>query len=143
MRSHVTLDHHDAWFGINYALNDLKLNEAPFVIAIVDAHGETLAVFRHSDAMLSSINVATNKAYSAARLRRPSAAIGQKARDPQAGFDIAYFGDARIVGFGGGIPVEYQGKVLGAIGVSGLPEVDDIRIATHIAEAISARWLTP
>jgi glc operon protein GlcG len=142
MRSLPTLDHQDAWFGIQYALQELKLDDVPFVIAIVDSHGETLALFRHSAAMLSSVNVAANKAYSAARLRRPSAAIGQKARDPEAGFDIAYFGDPRIVGFGGGIPVEYQGQVLGAIGISGLPEAEDIRIATLIAGAISARWST-
>ena len=37
--------------------------------------------------------IATNKAWTAARERKPTRTIGQSARDPEAGFDIAYYGD--------------------------------------------------
>ena len=66
----------------------------------------------------------------AARERQPSADVGKASRDPESGFDMSYFGDARYVGWGGGIPVWRAGHVVGAIGVSGLPdESDDVELA--------------
>jgi glc operon protein GlcG len=60
-------------------------------------------------------------------------------RHPEKGFDIAYFGDPRFVGWGGGVPVWRDGEVVGAIAVSGLPQEDDIRIATWAATLVGER----
>jgi len=84
-------------------------------------------------APVSSIRIAANKAYSAARERKTTEEIGQKARHPEKGFEIAYFGDERFVGWGGGVPVWRDGEVVGAIAVSGLPQAEDIRLATWAA----------
>ena len=134
------LDHDDAWAAISAARTLIANDDKPFVIAVVDAHGELLALYRHTKAMLSSITVATNKAYTAARLRRPSAAVGQKARSE--GFDLASFGDPKVTGFGGGLPLLFDGQIIGAVGVSGLPEAEDIAVAELAIEAIMARWST-
>jgi glc operon protein GlcG len=48
------------------------------------------------------------------------------------------FGDPRYVGWGGGIPLVVDGDVVGAIGVSGLPEADDIEIAEAAAAVLSS-----
>lgn len=140
MKKIVALDHADAWAAISAVGEIIEKDDKPLVFAIVDAHGEILSLFRHGAAMLSSIAVATNKAYTAARLRRPSAAVGLKARSAEEGFDIASFGDPRVTGFGGGLPIFYDGQVIGAVGVSGLPEADDIAIAQLAISAIEARW---
>jgi glc operon protein GlcG len=42
---------------------------------------------------------------------------------------MAYFGDARYIGWGGGVPVRLDGVVVGAVAVSGLPELEDIELA--------------
>jgi glc operon protein GlcG len=52
-------------------------------------------------APLSSITIAINKAYSAARERKPTKEIGNAARNPEKSFDIGYFGDPRFTGLGG------------------------------------------
>jgi glc operon protein GlcG len=39
------------------------------------------------------------------------------------------FGDLRYTGWGGGVPLIYQGKVIGAVGVSGVPEEEDMALA--------------
>ncbi len=106
------------------------------VIAVVDPHGEPIAFARMDGAPVSSIKIALNKAYTAARERKSTEDIGRKARDPEKGFDIAYFGDDRFVGWGGGVPVWRGGQVVGAIAVSGLPQVEDIRLATWAASLI-------
>jgi glc operon protein GlcG len=104
------------------------------VIAVCDAHGELIAFARMDGAPFSSITIAMNKAYSAARERKPSGAIGVAARE--AGFDIGYFGDGRFTGWGGGVPVVKEGKVIGAVAVSGLPEDEDIELASMGAALI-------
>jgi glc operon protein GlcG len=138
MKNRKTLDHHDAWIAINAAQAEIEKRGQAAVIAVVDTHGEVLASLRHVDAMLSSLTLAHNKAYAAARLRRPTSAIGAKMRDE--GLDISSFGDPRFTGFGGGLPIIVDGELVGAIGISGLPEAEDIAIAELAIKAMMERW---
>ncbi len=110
----------------------------PAVIAVADAHGELVLLLRQDGAPLPSILVATNKAFTAARERKPTRDIGQAARDPVKGFDVAYFGDPRYLGWGGGVPVRVGGEVVGAVAVSGLPQLVDMELAAIGAAAITA-----
>lgn len=142
MRKIAAIDHDDAWVALKIVRETVKKNDKKLVFVIVDSHGEILSLYRHADAMLSSVTLATNKAYTAARLRRPSSALGQKSRSADEGFDIASFGDARVTAFGGGLPILYDGMVIGAVGVSGLPEAEDIEIAQLAVDTIEARWRT-
>jgi glc operon protein GlcG len=106
------------------------------VIAVADSHGELIAFARMDGAPISSIRIAANKAWTAARERKPTKEIGEKARHPEKGFEISYFGDSRFTGWGGGVPVWRSGEVIGAVAVSGLPSEEDIRLATYGAELI-------
>jgi glc operon protein GlcG len=100
------------------------------VVAVADSHGELIAFGRMDGAPISSICIAMNKAWTAARERRPTKEIGEKVRHPEKGHDIAYYGDPRFVGWGGGLPIWKDGEVVGAIGVSGLSSSEDIALAT-------------
>jgi glc operon protein GlcG len=106
------------------------------VIAVTDPYGELIALLRLDGAPLPSILNAMNKAWTAAREGKPSRDIGQAARDADDGFDMAYFGDSRYIGWGGGVPVIIEGTVVGAVGVSGLPEQEDMVLAQMGVEAI-------
>jgi glc operon protein GlcG len=99
------------------------------VIAVADSHGELIAFARMDGAPVSSVHIAANKAWTAARERKPTKEIGEKARHPEKGFDIAYYGDPRFVGWGGGLPVWRDGEVVGAVAVSGLSSAEDIDLA--------------
>ena len=100
------------------------------VIAVADSYGELIAFARMDGAPVSSVRIAANKAWTAARERKPTKDIGEKARHPEKGFDIAYYGDPRFVGWGGGVPVWRDGEVVGAVAVSGLSSDEDIELAT-------------
>jgi len=106
------------------------------VIAVADSHGELMAFARMDGAPLASIRVAANKAWTAARERKPTKEIGDKVKHPEKGFDIAYYGDPRFVGWGGGIPIWRDGEVVGAVGVSGLSSSEDIVLATQGVESV-------
>ena len=72
------------------------------VVAVSDAHGELIAFARMDGAPLSSIRVAANKAWTAARERKSTKEIGDKIRHPEKGFDIAFYGDRKFVGWEAG-----------------------------------------
>jgi glc operon protein GlcG len=56
------------------------------------------------------------------------------------GIEIGYYGDARYVGFGGGVPIEVDGQVVGGIAVSGLAEDEDHALAQlGAATAVAGR----
>ncbi|MBV1700304.1 MAG: heme-binding protein [Hyphomicrobiales bacterium] len=108
---------------------------ATFVVS--DSHGEAIIMLRMDDAGLPTPTIATNKAFTAARLARPSRAVGARLKESG---DIAFYGDARYVGFAGGLPVTQLNKTLGAIGVSGLTEDEDEALA-RVGVAIIAALL--
>ena len=137
MRTATTLDYQDAKRIIDVVVERALEQQKAAVIAVSDAHGELIAFARMDGAPLSSIRVAANKAWTAARERKPTKDIGDKIRHPEKGFDIAFYGDKRFVGWGGGIPIWRDGEVAGAIGVSGLSSAEDIALATVGLELIS------
>jgi glc operon protein GlcG len=78
-----------------------------------------------------------NKAYTAARERKASKEIGSASRNPAEGFEMAYFGDPKFTGWGGGVPIWKNGQVAGAIAISGLPESEDMELAQFAAALLS------
>lgn len=138
MKTVPAIDYQDAKRIVDAIVEKALQLQKAAVIAVADAHGELIALARMDGAPLSSIRVAANKAYTAARERKPTKDIGDKMRDPVKGFDIAFYGDSRFVGWGGGIPIRKNGEVVGAIGVSGLSSAEDIDLATVGLELIAA-----
>ena len=136
MKQITTLTHEDAQKAIEVIKAEILKRGKAAVITVADAHGELIALLRLDGAAFTCIQIASNKAYTAARERRPSRNVGLKSRDPQTAFDIAYFGDSKMVGWGGGLPVELNGEVIGAVGVSGLPEMEDVEMAQLGIDAI-------
>jgi glc operon protein GlcG len=105
-------------------------------IAVVDPHGELIAFLRTDSCRLSCITVAINKAYTAAREQAQSKKLGDDARER--GFPLTNFGELRYVTWGGGVPVRSGNEVVGAVGVSGLSEEEDIELAVLAASTLSA-----
>jgi glc operon protein GlcG len=63
--------------------------EKSVVVAVADPHGELIAFARMDGAPISSIRIAANKAWTAARERKPTQEIGEKVRHPENEHDIA------------------------------------------------------
>lgn len=139
MRTTRTLDYSEAKKIIDVIVERALQERKAAVVAVADAHGELIALARMDGAPLPSIRIAANKAYSAARERKPTKDIGDKVRHPEKGFDIAYYGDPKFVGWGGGLPVWKDGEVIGAVAVSGLPSVEDTALASLGVELIGER----
>jgi glc operon protein GlcG len=109
----------------------LEQDELGAAVAVVDAHGELVAFLRTERCPLPSIKIAIQKAFTAARERSESRALGDKARAED--FPLTNFGEIGYVGWGGGVPLLVDGEVIGAIGISGLPEEEDMKLARWAA----------
>jgi glc operon protein GlcG len=103
-------------------------------IAVVDAHGELLAFQRTDGCGLPFIKVAKKKAYTAAREGRESKAVGDFAKAME--IPVRELGDPNYVGWGGGTPIFCKGQLVGAVGVSGLTEEEDMKLSTIGARAM-------
>jgi glc operon protein GlcG len=130
MKTTQTIDYSEAKRIIDLIVERALQMQKAAVIAVADSHGELLAFARMDGAPISSIRIAANKAWTAARERKPTQEIGDRVRHPEKGHDIAYFGDPKFVGWGGGVPVWKDGQVAGAVAVSGLSSSEDIVLAT-------------
>jgi glc operon protein GlcG len=97
------------------------------VIVVVDDAGNILLLERMDGAQVASVNVGIGKARTAAIYRRPSRVFEEQIRNGR----VAALALADATPLQGGVPILLDGKVVGAIGVSGdTPQVDeDIAIA--------------
>jgi glc operon protein GlcG len=117
---------------------ELERRALKAVIAVGDSRGDLICFERMDNAPLPSITVATNKVYAAARERITTREIGRNVRSPKDGFDVAYWGDPKMLGWAGGVPVFQDGTVVGAVAVSGLDQDSDEEIARLGVAAIEA-----
>lgn len=134
MHQRTHLSHTDALRVIDTIRAELEATQRGAAVAVVDSQGELLAFLRTDGCRLPSIMIAINKAFSAAREQSPSRTIGERSRSE--GFPMTNFGDPRYTAWGGGVPIVYQGEVVGAVGVSGLPEEEDMVLAAQGAAVI-------
>jgi len=137
MRTLPTIDHSEARQAVDAIVKKALQIQKAAVVVVADSHGELIYLVRMDGAPLPSVNIAVNKASTAARARKPTQEIGERVRHPELGHDIAYYGDPRFVGWGGGIPVWKDGEIAGAVAVSGLSSEEDIALAALGVEQIT------
>jgi glc operon protein GlcG len=137
MRTIQTIDYSEARRAVDLIFEKVSQMQKAVAVAVADSHGDLICFARMDGAPVSCINIATNKAWTAARERKPTREIGDKVKHPERGHDIAYYGDPKYVGWGGGVPVWKNGEVVGAVAVSGLSSNEDMALATLGVELIT------
>src|ERR1700731_174872 len=130
MRTIPKIGYAEAKRVVDHIVEKASQMQKAVVVAVADSRGELICFARMDGASVSSITIAMNKAWTAARAGKPTQEIGEKGRHPEKGHDIAYYGDPRFVGWGGGIPVRSHGEVVGAVAVSGLSSTEDIGLTS-------------
>ncbi len=99
------------------ALAEARKNNWTMVVAIVDAAGDLVYYEKMDNTQLGSSQVAIGKARSAVRFKRPTKAFQDAVAGGGAG--VRMLGLEGAVPIEGGIPIVMDGKIVGAIGVSG------------------------
>ena len=115
---------------------EARKNNWAVVISIVDNGGHLVALQR-LDAQTASIDIATGKATTAAAFRRPSKSLEDGLAAGGAGLRILSVKSATALQ--GGVPILLDGKIIGAIGVSGVMAAQDEVVAMAGAAAVAAK----
>jgi uncharacterized protein GlcG (DUF336 family) len=108
-----------AMIAAKAALDFCRKSGYQVTVAVVDRAGLTQVLLRDRFAGPHTVDVATNKAWTASSMRMSSAAFGVETQPgkPMSGLR----GHPRVMAAGGGFPIEGGGSMLGGIGVSGAP----------------------
>ncbi len=107
----------------------------PMNIAVVDGGGNLLAHVRMDGAWIGSIDIAINKAFTARAFDLPTQDLAKESQPGQQFYGIHASNNGRIMIFAGGIPLRRDGRVVGAIGVSGGSGKQDQQVAEGGAKA--------
>jgi glc operon protein GlcG len=107
------------------AEKEATANKWNVAIAIVDEAGELLMFQKMDDVQVASVDIAIGKARSAARFRRPTKALEETVAKGR----TVLMAVEGVLPLEGGVPIVVDGRVIGAVGVSGVASQDDARIA--------------
>jgi glc operon protein GlcG len=111
---------------------EAKKRGATVVIAVVDDGGYLLVLERLDDTQVASVDVGIAKARTAAIFRRPSGVFEDQVKNGR----IAALALPGAVALHGGVPIIIDGKVIGAVGVSGNSPQEDEEIAKVAADSL-------
>lgn len=114
----------------------------PMDIAVVDDGGNLLAFERMDGAKITSIDIAINKAFTAACARKPTADYAEIAGAGKPAFGIHVSNQGRFMIFGGGLPIIVDGQPIGGVGCSSGSVEQDTACAQAGIDALLARMST-
>lgn len=104
---------------------EARKNNWNVAMAVVDESGNLIAFQKLDDTQVGSIDIAIGKARTAARMKRPTKAL----EDAVAGGRTVMLAVEGIVPLEGGVPVTFDGRIIGAVGVSGVTSQQDAQVA--------------
>jgi glc operon protein GlcG len=110
-------------------------NQWRVVIAVVDDGGHAIALARLDGAQISSVDTAVNKARAAVAWKRPTRLLEESVNNGRTAFLSISQGMAILQG---GVPIEVDGTIVGAVGVSGVKASDDELVALVGVNALKA-----
>jgi glc operon protein GlcG len=108
-------------------------NNWPMAIVILDSTGHLVMLHRLDNTQYGSIGVAEDKAHSALDFRRPSKVFEDLIA--QGGLNLRLLALHGATPLEGGVPIIVDGKIIGAIGVSGAASNQDGQVAKAGADA--------
>jgi uncharacterized protein GlcG (DUF336 family) len=106
---------------------EAKSIKVPMVIAVADETGRLVLLRRMDDSLPASLEIAQKKAKTAAALRMTTRELAGLVTPGRPLYGLA--SDETLCVFGGGIPIQSEGRVVGAVGVSGGTVEQDVAVA--------------
>lgn len=103
----------------------------PVVAAVSDKAGRPVAVQCMDGAYIGSFDVALNKTYTCVAFKMSTETLGKLAQPGESLYGIQFTNEGKIVIFGGGEPLYLEGRLIGALGVSGGSAEQDTALAAY------------
>ena len=110
--------------------------DQPMNVAVVDEGGNLVAFERMANAWLGSIDIAQKKAWTSRAFDITTKDLGANSQSGDQFFGIHASNNGKVMIFAGGIPLKQNGKIVGAIGISGGSGEQDHAVAEAGAAAL-------
>jgi uncharacterized protein GlcG (DUF336 family) len=107
----------------------------PMNVAVVDSGANLVAFVRMDGAWLGSIDIAQDKAFTARAFDITTKELAKQSQPGEPLFGITASNQGRVVIFAGGVPLKADGRIVGAVGVSGGQPDQDHEVAEAGAAA--------
>jgi glc operon protein GlcG len=133
----TSINHEMARKVVAAAVAEARKMSLPMAVAVVDNAGQLVAFERMDNTQTGSIAVAQDKAVSSAMFRRPTKAFQDAVAAGGAGLRVLTLRGANAVE--GGVVLTVDGKIIGALGISGGSSEQDGMVAKVGAEALTAK----
>jgi len=130
----AAIDNQSAKKVADAAAGEARKNGWNMAIAVVDPAGDLVYFEKLDGTQAASVSIAIDKARSSARFKRPTKALQDVLATGGAGLRMLVLDGAMPVE--GGIPIVMDGKLVGAIGVSGGTSQQDGQVASNAAGAV-------
>jgi uncharacterized protein GlcG (DUF336 family) len=108
-------------------------------IAVAHAGGHLMAFVRQDGALIGSIDLAIDKAVTARLFNKATPDLARLAQPAQPLHGIQESNAGKVVIFGGGIPVIFDGSIVGAVGATAGTVEQDIAVAEAAIAALVAK----
>ncbi|TAJ35394.1 MAG: heme-binding protein [Reyranella sp.] len=116
---------------------EAKKNNWPVAIAIVDSSSKLVVFSKMDNTQHASVDIAIGKAVTSNNLKRPTKALQDVVA--QGGGGLRLLAVPGVMPLEGGVLIVVDGKIVGAIGVSGVTSAQDAEVAMAGAAAAAAK----
>ncbi|TNC72762.1 GlcG/HbpS family heme-binding protein [Rubellimicrobium roseum] len=124
---------------VRRALDEAAYHQWRIAVAVADANGAILASARMDGVAPPILEFAFDKAFTAATMRRTTAAFAER-MDSSPGLRLGLATRERLLTWAGGLPIIHDGQVIGAIGISGARDHEDVACAEATLAAEGLAW---
>ena len=137
---HISISAAEALDLVRRVADHAHSREWNVAVAVTDAQGNALASLRMDRAAPPILDFAQDKAYTAATMRRSTAAFAERMAETHS-LTLGLSNRQRLLAWGGGLPIVHDGAVIGGIGVSGAKDFEDIECAEVALRALNFGWV--
>ena len=124
---------------IGSAIEEAEALELSIAVVVTDFHGHALASARMDGVSPTVLGFAEDKAYTAANMKRSTEAFAERMASSDS-LKMGLSTRPRLLVWGGGLPIFYEGQLVGGLGISGAKDHEDIAIGKKILAQHGFAW---
>ena len=121
------------------ALEEAEALNLAIAVVVADPHGHVLASVRMDGVSPTVLSFAEDKAYTSANMKRSTEAFSERMASSDS-LKMGLSTRPRLLVWGGGLPIFFEGKLIGGLGISGAKDHEDIAIGKKVLARFGLAW---
>jgi uncharacterized protein GlcG (DUF336 family) len=121
------------------AIEEAEALKLFIAVVVTDPHGHVLASVRMDGVSPTVLSFAEDKAYTSSNMKRSTEAFAERMTSSES-LKMGLSTRPRLLVWGGGLPIFYEGKLVGGLGISGAKDHEDIAIGKKILAHYGFTW---